>query len=138
MLQVKELVTVPKFVFMIDRDTRTGEKIQELRTQDSTFFDDHIVFLPVHEIENFLLDEQEISDILNDYLQDCSDIRVSADEILQKMRAIADEALRETKKKYLNFELDAEVKGLAQMVNQRNIDVSSKEAYVRCLQVQSA
>lgn len=129
LLQVKELVTVPKFVFMIDRDTRTGEKIQELRTQDSTFFDDHIVFLPVHEIENFLLDEQEISDILNDYLQDCSDIRVSADEILQKMRAIADEALRETKKKYLNFELDAEVKGLAQMVNQRNIDVSSKEAY---------
>ena len=56
---------------MLDHDTRNDEEIQELRNLDNDFFDEHIVFLPVHEIENYLLDEEIITQIINHYLEDC-------------------------------------------------------------------
>lgn len=126
LIKVKEIVTVPKYVFMLDQDTRDNQKIQELRNEDPTYFDNHMVFLPVHEIENFLLDEQVISDVLNNYLQDCSNERVDSTRVIQKMKEYADTSLDITRKKYLNYELDYAIKGLAKSVNQRNILVSSK------------
>lgn len=129
LLHVKELLTVPKFVFMLDHDTRNDEEIQELRNLDDDFFDEHIVFLPVHEIENYLLDEEIITQIINHYLEDCSDKQVSTNDILQKMKTIADESLDVTKKKYINYELDTAIKGLAKLVNQKEILISSKDQY---------
>lgn len=129
LLKVKELVTVPKFVFMLDHDTRNDEDIQKLRDEDVDFFDEHILFLPVHEIENFLLDENVLAAVLNNYLKDFSDSRVEAQDVLTTMKRIADESLNTTKKKYLNYELDSAIKGLAKLVNQRDIVVTSKTGY---------
>lgn len=129
LLRVKELVTVPKFVFMLDHDTRSDERIQKLRDQDSAFFDEHIIFLPVHEIENFLLEEKTLYEIINNYLVGCPHEPISPDIILQKMHSLADETLYETKKKYLNYELDTAVKGLAKLVRQQDISIQSKEQY---------
>lgn len=129
LIKVKELITVPKFLFVLDLDTRDNSQIQELRNKDQHFYDEHILFLPVHEIENFLLDEQIISGVLNTYLQDCSDERVSPQMVVEKMKELADNSLETTKKKYLNYELDHAVKGLAKRVNQRDVIVTSREAF---------
>ena len=126
LLKVKEIVTVPKYVFMLDQDTRDDDKIQKLRDQDPTYFDNHMMFLPVHEIENFLLDEHVISDLLNNYLQDCSSEQVDPANVIAKMKEFADTSLDVTRKKYLNYELDYAIKGLAKSVNQKDIQVSSK------------
>lgn len=129
LLKVKELVTVPKFLFILDRDTREDNQIQSLRNEDQQYFDDHIMFLPVHEIENFLLDEEVIANVINVYLQDCSTIQASPQEIVQKMKQLADVSLNTTKKKYLNYELDYAVKALAKRVHQRDIVVSSRDDF---------
>ena len=129
LIKVKELVTVPKFLFVLDLDTRDEQQIQALRNIDPQYFDNHILFLPVHEIENFLLDEQVISSVLNIYLQDCSTTQVSPQTVVQKMKQLADESLEMTKKKFLNYELDHAVKSLAKRVNQRDIIVSSREEF---------
>lgn len=129
LIKVREIVTVPKYVFMLDRDTRDDEKIRKLRNEDPDYFDEHMLFLPVHEIENFLLEEQIISDILNKYLEDCSDKNVNPQILVQKMKEFADSSLETTRKKYLNYELDYAVKGLAKRVKQRDIVVTSKEDF---------
>ena len=46
-----------------------------------------------------------------------------------KMKELADASREMTRKKYLNYELDYAVKGLAKRVKQRDIDVSSKNAF---------
>lgn len=129
LIKVREIVTVPKYVFMLDRDTRDDEKIRKLRNEDPNYFDEHMLFLPVHEIENFLLEEQIISDILNKYLEDCSDKNIKPQDLVQKMKEFADSSLETTRKKYLNYELDYAIKGLAKRVKQRDIVVTSKEDF---------
>ena len=126
LIKVRELVTVPKYIFMLDRDTRDDDKIRKLRNEDPSYFDEHMMFLPVHEIENFLLDEHVISGILNHYLQDCSNEQVDPISISQKMKEVADASLELTRKKYLNYELDYAIKGMAKQVNQKDIAVTSK------------
>ena len=130
LIKVKELVTVPKFLFVLDHDTRDDSQIQKLRNEDPQFFDAHMLFLPVHEIENFLLDENTVSEILNNYLKDCSDEQVSSQMIVQKMKQFADDSLVITRKKYLNYELDYAVKGLAKRVSQKDIAVTSREDFI--------
>lgn len=129
LLKVKELVAVPKFIFMLDHDTRSEEEIQKLRDQDAAFYDSHIVILQRHEIENYLLDENVIAEVINRHLSDYSQNRVQPQEILQKMKELADGTLEGTKKKYINYELDSAIKSLSSLVNQRAVNIESKDAY---------
>ena len=98
LIKVKELVYTPKFVFMIDRDTRDETEIDKLKISDPEFFDSHMVFLPVHEIENFLLDEDIISDCINNYLADFSNDRVNPEDVVISMKQYADSVLDSTRK----------------------------------------
>lgn len=127
--KVKELIYVPKFVFMIDKDTRTSEEINSLRSLDTSFFDSHVKFLPVHEIENFLLDENIFEESINKYLENFSKKRIKSEEIIKIMSDFANESLLDTKKKYLNNELDALVKKLSSKIDKKKIEVDTKGAF---------
>lgn len=129
LIKVKELVYVPKFVFMIDRDTREDVEISNLMHLDQDFYDNHMVFLPVHEIENFLLDENIIAECLNVYLSDFSSDVVDASEVYEKMKEFADEKVDSTRKKFINNELHEIIKSMSQLVRQREIKIGSQDEY---------
>lgn len=115
---------------MIDRDTRSENEIAKLRALDSDFFDQHIMFLPVHEVENFLLDENSIAEILNKFLNDFSPKHVEASEIVTIMKECADSILDNTRKKYLNNELHEIIKSISGIVKQRDINAGDETEYI--------
>lgn len=129
LLKVKELVYVPKFIFVIDRDTRDDEKLQQLRLRDSTFFDKHFAVLPVHEFENFLLDEESITNAVNSFLKWAEKEPKNKNEVLEIMKKYADESLPDTKKKYLNDSIREKIKNFTSLVKKRDINIENQSEY---------
>ena len=129
LLKVKELVYVPKFVFMTDRDTKKDKEISGLRNLDKDFYDKHFAFLPVHEIENFFLDEKKISKSVNNLLEVLKKEKLSEDTLQKKIRRIADESLEDTKRKYLNNEIRLKIKDMANLIKQRDIAIGNQNNY---------
>lgn len=129
LLKVKELVYTPKFIFVIDRDTRNEEEIQRLSSTDPEFFNKHFAVLPVQEFENFLLDEVLITDKVNSFLQLTGENLKQESEILAIMKKYADDSLPDTKKKYLNNIIREDIKIFTSLVKQCEINIESKGEY---------
>lgn len=129
LLKVKELVYVPKFVFMADRDTKKDKEISELRSLDEEFYDKHFVFLPVHEIENFFLDEGKIFRSVNNLLEVLKKEKISEEYVRENLRNFADESLEDTKRKYLNNEIRLKIKDMANLIKQRDIVIGNQNDY---------
>ncbi len=129
LVKVKELVYVPKFVFIIDKDTRGDEEIESIRSLDTSFFEKHFVVLPVHEFENFFLNEAVIGKVVNDFLMHVKEKPKGECEILEIMKRHAEDSLEDTKRKYLNGAIREEIRTLEKLVKQRNIDISSQRSY---------
>lgn len=129
LVKVKELVYAPNFVFMIDRDTRNEEEISLIREDDKEFFDKHFIILPVHEFENFMLDEKVIKRSVNGFLKLTKDPLVKETEILDIMKKYADSSLNDTKKKYLNNCIREQIKKITSLVRQDEINVENKEGF---------
>ena len=127
--KVKDLVYVPRFVFLIDRDTRDDSEIELLKSKNTTFFNEHFAVLPCHEIENFYLDEVIISEVYNN-LMHLADPEFKKDitneEILEVIRKKADGALSNTKKKYLNYRLDELAQGFNKLIHLKKIRSDTK------------
>ncbi|WFR55638.1 AAA family ATPase [Anaerocolumna sp. AGMB13025] len=129
LVKVKELVYAPKFVFMIDKDTRDDDDIEAIRKMDNDFFDKHFVVLPVHEFENFFLDEKVIIQKVNEFLALTKKEEKEEDSILKVMKKYADDSLNDTKKKYLNNAIRDEMKAMADLIKQKDIVISSQADY---------
>lgn len=124
LLIVKELVYVPRFVFLIDKDTHDESEIIAIRDKDTAFFDAHFAILPCHEIENFMLDGSIIAEQFNKLMHTADpDFKddISSEDVLSIMRKIADRALQDTKNKYINNEMRALMQSLAGLVKIKEI-----------------
>lgn len=129
LVKVKELVYAPKFVFVIDRDTKDEKEISEIRNKDPEFFDKHFVVLPVHEFENFMLDEKVITQVVNSFLTLTKDSLWEEKQILSIMKKYADSSLDDTKKKYLNNCIREEIKKFASLVKQNDINIENQNKF---------
>lgn len=129
LVKVKELVYAPKFLFVVDRDTREDLEIEKLRNLDTQFFDKHFLVLPVHEFENFFIDERIIAEASNAFVEVTHGERVEQQKVLEIMKKYADESLLDTKKKYINNSVREEIKRMASLVKQKDIDISNKANY---------
>lgn len=129
LVKVKELVYAPKFLFVIDRDTRDDTEIEELRKMDIDFFDKHFLVLPVHEFENFLIDEKLIAEAANAYISVIQGDALIEKEVCNILKKYADESLEDTKRKYLNNSIREEIKRMASLVRQKEIGISNKSQY---------
>ena len=129
---VRELVYVPKFVLLLDRDTRDEDEIQSLMDEDPDFFSKHFTVLPCHEIENLFLDETIIAEQYNKLMHAVDpdfNADISADDVLAIIRRKADDALENTKKKYLNYKLDRITQGFKSLINLKGIKSDSKAVF---------
>lgn len=129
LVKVKGFVYAPKISFMIDKDTKGEEEIQQLRNADKAFFDKNFIILPVHEIENLLLDVTVICEEYNKLAANFEKSILKKDDIEQQMRKIADSTLQDTKKKYINYELRKNVVRIGGLVKKKEVEVTSKEKY---------
>lgn len=133
LLKVKEIVYAPLFAFMIDKDTRDEDQINDLRNKDTDFFDRHFIVLPVHEIENLLLDEKIILEEVNLIAKAFDKPTMSIDTIHELLKQAAEDTLEETKKKYINYELHKHAVYMERLFKKRDILADSKanyEAYI--------
>jgi len=55
---IREFLHDSHFCFLIDRDTRTDQEIERLRSSDENYFDQHFLVLDRHEFESYLLDPE--------------------------------------------------------------------------------
>lgn len=132
LIKVKDLVYVPRFVFLIDKDTRTSSDIEDIKNKDNDFFDKHFIVLQHHEIENLFLDENIIFREFNEIqkvLEPNSEVLLSEQDVYALMKQIADESRPNTKQKYLNLKLDGEIKQLSNLVSQKAIQSNTSEEY---------
>lgn len=60
---IKEFLHDSHFCFLIDRDTRTDQEIERLRSSDEDYFDSHFLVLDRHEFESYLLDPEIYKEI---------------------------------------------------------------------------
>lgn len=80
-----------QFCFLIDRDTRDEDEVNQLRIIDPQFFDEHFLILERHEIENYLLDANVIHEIFKIHNQLNDGIQIlSKEEINQIIKDEAD------------------------------------------------
>lgn len=129
LVKVKELVYAPKFLFIIDRDTREDGEIEKIRELDTEFFDKHFLVLPVHEFENFFIDEKVITEAINIYINIIGGSKLSEKEVEEILRTHADESLEDTKRKYINNVVREDIKCFVGLIKQREIDIYSQSSY---------
>ena len=129
LIKVKELIYAPKFMFVIDRDTRNDDEIISMEQKDEEFFEKHFAVLPVHEFENFLLDEKIVAECVNKVLQLTNDDMKTEDEIKVIFKKYADENLPDLKKKYLNNAIRKEMKCLESLIKKKEIIITDREEY---------
>ncbi len=84
--------------------------------------------LPVHEFENLFIDEKIITKAANAYISVIHGVELS-EEVCDILKKYADDSLEDTKRKYINNSVREELKKIANLVRQKEIDISNKTNY---------
>lgn len=100
------------FCFAIDNDNRTKEDIAEIEKFDAEFFEKSFVVLERHEMENFLIDKELISDALNPALEKLSKKKINNSLLSGIFKNEAEALKRQSKAKYISSGLKIFLKNL--------------------------
>lgn len=118
-----------QFVFLIDKDSRDSEEIDNIRTLYGEKFDKYFIIMDRHEIENYLLDSKIIRKSLLNY-EDGKYTALTEEEIEIMMKKIANEQKKSSKQKYLNNKIYNSIqKQLNGLIRKREIPVTNKNEY---------
>ena len=126
---ISEYVQDKRIVFLLDKDTREDSEIELLRSKNPVYFDEHVVFLNKHEIENYFLDVSVVMEAYNSMAYFLKKEEKQREEINDILRTAADESLEETKKKHLNYLLYNELRKMSSCVKKKEIKVKSKNQF---------
>ena len=118
-----------RFIFLLDRDTRDDEEIKRLRDENAGYFDEHVVFMERHELENYYLDEKVVFDTLNKICDAVGKSKISIEEVANIFKKNADETLDDTKKKYLNYLLHAKLHHMDSLFKKKDISYENEASY---------
>ncbi|MBJ6116905.1 AAA family ATPase [Pontibacter sp. BT310] len=90
-LKINREIRDVQFCFLIDRDTRTEADIDNIRSKDEVFFDEHFIVMDRHEIENYFLEAKMFYELYSKHKIGYSGIKVPLEKILeQRIKGIAD------------------------------------------------
>ncbi|MCY7752003.1 AAA family ATPase [Bacillus haynesii] len=131
LVKVKKYLLDPRFVFLIDRDTRDEKSIKEMRNRDVDYFDRHFIVLEKHEIENYFLDFNIIKEVCDEFTNFFGINEISINEIEDRVRSIADEQLQYTKKKYMNSLLRNKLSTIESFIKQKDLKVDNLKNHER-------
>lgn len=123
-----------RFMFLLDRDTRDEEDIQRLRNENQSYFDEHVVFMKKHELENYYLDEKVIAHVVNNVCEALGKPPISEVELTTIIKGIADGTKAETEKKYLNYLLHTKVHHMDSLFKKSSIVCESEDEYKNYLE----
>ncbi|PEK94245.1 AAA family ATPase [Bacillus mycoides] len=126
--RVSSFLQDPMFVFLIDRDTRSVQEIESIRSRHGEYFEKHFIVMNKHELENYFLEPKVIADVLKQHQSD-KYIPLTEDEVKSKIYEVATEQLKYTKKKYLNYHLNHKMEKVKRLIRQNEINVEDKERY---------
>lgn len=129
LIKVKNYLSDPQFIFLIDRDTRDENSIQDLRNKDQNYFDQHFIILEKHEIENYFIDLEAIKKTVDYFTASFGTDEISIDEIRTVVKSIADNKLDFTKKKYMNTILRNKLSTIESFIKQRDLNVDSIDSH---------
>ncbi|KAF6563419.1 DUF4435 domain-containing protein [Paenibacillus sp. EKM202P] len=126
--KIKRYLNDPKFIFLIDRDTRSNQEIEVLRNNDQSYFDEHFIVLEKHELENYFLEPSVIRVALKNF-EDSNYNAPQKEEIEKIIREEADEQLPHTKRKYMNHVLNNTMGKMNGLIKQSELQVDTKEGH---------
>ncbi|KOP39911.1 MULTISPECIES: AAA family ATPase [Flavobacterium] len=119
-----------QFCFLIDKDTRTEYEIEDMRKNDSLFFDEHFIIMNKHEIENYLLDSKLIHNLFKIHNNLNKDIKVPLEnEIEKKIKEIADSNKEHVFRKSIQNLNQNSLHKIKLAVSTKSIEVLNKTAY---------
>jgi hypothetical protein len=90
------------FCFAIDGDNRSDEEVAEIRAIDPVFFDQSFIVLNRHEIENYLIDTNLITESLNPILLAIQEKELSDSSIKSILNEVAESLKSHSKTKYIS------------------------------------
>ncbi|GGN94968.1 AAA family ATPase [Saccharibacillus kuerlensis] len=125
--QIKDLLKDPIFVFMIDRDTRSNEEIEKLRNEDEEYFEKHFIILDKHELENYYLEPSVLEEALKtfEHPTDLVYQAPSLQNIEEIIFEVANLKLDDTKRKYLNYNLNNTIGKMNSLIKRRDLKVDT-------------
>ncbi|QPZ43180.1 AAA family ATPase [Bacillus halotolerans] len=126
--RVSKFLQDPMFVFLIDRDTRSVQEIESIRSRHGKYFDNHFIVMDKHELENYFLEPRVIAEVLKQHQSD-SYQPPTEDEIKSEIYEVATEQLKYTRKKYLNYHLQHKIEKVKRLIKHNEIEVEDKELY---------
>ncbi|MEQ7802140.1 AAA family ATPase [Pedobacter sp. ASV1-7] len=129
-MNIKQFLHDSHFCFLIDRDTRTDQEIEKLRSENTTFFDDHFIILDRHEFESYFLDEQIFSDLIiqHEALYP-SLIPLRSEDIESKIFDLVSETREQVFKKHLNKLNGNSIGELNNIFRKKSVPVNSPMDY---------
>ncbi|PDY52286.1 AAA family ATPase [Bacillus toyonensis] len=126
--RVSTFLQDPMFVFLIDRDTRSVQEIESIRSRHGEYFEKHFIVMKKHELENYFLEPKVIADVLKQHQSD-DYIPPTEDEVKSKIYEVATEQLKYTRKKYLNYHLNHRMEKVKRLIRHNEIEVEDKARY---------
>jgi 5S rRNA maturation endonuclease (ribonuclease M5) len=108
---LKEHIRDMQFVFLVDSDNKPNEYFEKIRNLDFNFYDESFIKLSKHEFENYLLDEQVFSNVVNQYVSYSGeeDKQVSTQDIKLKFKEFANSSLPQVYKKETSLALNHKI-----------------------------
>lgn len=92
--KIRQQIRDVQFCFLIDRDTRSDQDIDEIRRKDEAFFDNHFIVMDRHEIENYFLESRIFYKLYLRHRESYPGLNVPPEtQIANDIRAIADRHL---------------------------------------------
>lgn len=121
--RIKDYLLDPRFVFLIDRDTRDDKTIEDMRGKDKEYFDSHFIVMPKHELENYFLDIKNMKIVLDEIQVALQTNKIEESEIEGIIFEYANHQLQYTKKKYMNAALRNKLNTVESLIKQNDLKI---------------
>lgn len=124
-----------QIVFMIDRDTRSDDDIDDIAKADPDFFKKHFIVLERREIESYFLEPSYFCGALGDLQKKLNPDQepITEEGIEKRIRKFADDNRQDTEKAYLNGLLHSQLKEADDLIQKKNIPIGSKDEFSKYL-----
>jgi AAA15 family ATPase/GTPase len=131
--KIRHKVFGAAFCFAIDNDNRTSADIESIRAIDPDFFDASFIVLEKHEMENYLIDKNLISDSLNPALTALSMTKIDEKTLIKTFKESAESLKDQSRSKYIASGLQIKIKNaiLDPITNTRNIRAKNIEDLIQ-------
>jgi len=129
-LSIEAEIRDVQFCFMIDRDTRTDADINNIRSKNEQFFDEHFIIMERHEIENYFLEAKMFHELYKKHKSSFNSIVVPTElELNNKIKALATSKKERVIRKKIQNLNQKSLSNIKLALSNKNIPVNSESEY---------